>query len=222
MGDLLDRGEQNFECLSFVNSIDRKILIRGNHEDLLESLLNRGWISDIDIHNGTTTTLIECYKKVHSTTDLPEEAISLINDFKEYDIWKRYVNSLVDYYEDGDYIFVHGWIPLTISEDGKDLVVHQNWRDGGWKDARWLCGMRQWKENLFIDGKTIFCGHWHTSWGHSKINGCGEEWGPKAIFDPFVAKGIVAMDGCVPYSKKVNVARLDKNGLVFNNPSLEE
>ena len=37
LGDLLDRGKEAVKCLQFVNSLpdDRKILIRGNHEDLL-------------------------------------------------------------------------------------------------------------------------------------------------------------------------------------------
>ena len=44
LGDLLDRGNEPMECLKFVNSIprDRKILIRGNHEDLIEECLDRG------------------------------------------------------------------------------------------------------------------------------------------------------------------------------------
>ena len=42
-GDLLDRGNESIECLNFVNSLpkSRKILIRGNHEDLLEECINR-------------------------------------------------------------------------------------------------------------------------------------------------------------------------------------
>ena len=40
-GDLLDRGNNSIECLDFVNNLpqDRKILIRGNHEDLLEDII---------------------------------------------------------------------------------------------------------------------------------------------------------------------------------------
>ena len=39
LGDLLDRGPEPRECLQFVNSLDRKILIRGNHEDLMEEIV---------------------------------------------------------------------------------------------------------------------------------------------------------------------------------------
>ena len=41
-GDLLDRGPESQQCLKFVNSLERKILIRGNHEDLMEDAINRG------------------------------------------------------------------------------------------------------------------------------------------------------------------------------------
>ena len=43
LGDLLDRGEKPLECLAFVNSLPakRKLLIRGNHEDLLEDCIYR-------------------------------------------------------------------------------------------------------------------------------------------------------------------------------------
>lgn len=35
-GDLLDRGDKSIETLRYINALPRKILIRGNHEDLLE------------------------------------------------------------------------------------------------------------------------------------------------------------------------------------------
>ena len=44
LGDLLDRGKQPRECLQFVNSLERKILIRGNHEDLMEEMIAEGTV----------------------------------------------------------------------------------------------------------------------------------------------------------------------------------
>ena len=88
--------------------------------------------------------------KRHPTYKTPEESIDIIRDFKEWDEWKKYVSSLIDFYEEGDNIFVHGWIPLTIDDSGRDLIVHSNWRDGDWKNARWLCGMRQWEANCYL------------------------------------------------------------------------
>ena len=53
-------------------------------------------------------------------------------------------------------------------------------------------------------GKTVVCGHWHTSWGHSRINNTSE-WGEDADFSIYRNKGIIAIDGCTAYTGKVNV-----------------
>lgn len=59
LGDLFDRGLSPLKCLNFVNSLpaERKILIRGNHEDLLEECLAREAFFAHDIHNGTMDTI---------------------------------------------------------------------------------------------------------------------------------------------------------------------
>ena len=54
-GDLLDRGPESQQCLKFVNSLERKILIRGNHEDLMEEAINRGVFYSQDMSNGTSS-----------------------------------------------------------------------------------------------------------------------------------------------------------------------
>lgn len=122
LGDLLDRGSQNYECLKFVNSLTRKVLVRGNHEELMQDLLTREWAGRHDISNGTTATLIECYKKLHGTEELPREALPVIRAFREWEEWKKYYASLVDFYEDGDFVFVHGWVPLTEDSEGNTVV----------------------------------------------------------------------------------------------------
>lgn len=55
LGDLLDRGEKPLQCLQFVNNLpdDRKILIRGNHEDLIEAAIARKDFKSNDYSNGT-------------------------------------------------------------------------------------------------------------------------------------------------------------------------
>jgi serine/threonine protein phosphatase 1 len=59
-GDLFDRGSQPYECLKFVMSLDpkRRILIRGNHEDLMEQAIQRGCFADYDKSNGTMNTAL--------------------------------------------------------------------------------------------------------------------------------------------------------------------
>ena len=61
LGDLLDRGRQPRQILKFVLSIpkDRRILIKGNHEYLIEELINKGFYESHVLHNGTVQTIIE-------------------------------------------------------------------------------------------------------------------------------------------------------------------
>ena len=51
LGDLLDRGRQPKECLEFVLGIpeNRRILIRGNHEDLMWEMVASGAIPAMSI-----------------------------------------------------------------------------------------------------------------------------------------------------------------------------
>ena len=65
--------------------------------------------------------------------------------------------------------------------------------------------------------KTILCGHWHTSYGHSMINKDGPEFDikhkdgtvEKATFTPFEDDGIIALDACTVVSGFVNCKVLD-------------
>ena len=58
LGDAMDRGEQPEQVLQFMLSLpeDRRILIRGNHEDLMEDAINRRYFYDYDLTNGTQRT----------------------------------------------------------------------------------------------------------------------------------------------------------------------
>ena len=220
LGDLLDRGTQAKECLNFVNSIpeENKILIRGNHEDLLEDIFERMYFKTHDLHNGTVDTFNQITNcKVFSS---PDDVV--INEVKNYKPLKRYLNSLVNYKEIGDNIFVHGWIPC-FDKWGSSGEYNPDWRNSTyeqWKSARWLNGMAMWDKGIVEPGKTIWCGHWHTSWGHSRIEQDGVEFldrietyytdikkgkqEPHANYKPFIAEGIVAMDACTAVSGFIN------------------
>ena len=134
----------------------------------------------------------------------------------------------VDYAEIGDYILVHGWIPLETDDVNPYHArktfkkVYDHWEDTDglddiesfrrksyWDDARWINGMAAFKQGMTIPGKTIICGHWHTSWGHCWLHDTCAEWGKDALFEPFVDDGIIAIDSCVAYSKKINCIILE-------------
>lgn len=208
LGDLLDRGKQPRECLQFVNSLERKILIRGNHEDLMEEMLEAGYPRTHDFHNGTYNTVIDLKG---NNIDDNFEAIKYDTDYI------KYISSTVDYFETKTDIFVHGWIPCFYWESWSGVrhewSKNENWREvQDWEPYRWLNGMEAWKNGIREKDKTIFCGHWHTSFGNYRYHQSGDcEFGETADFSPFIDKGIVALDSCVAFSKKINVYVLEEN-----------
>ena len=76
-----------------------------------------------------------------------------------------------------------------------------------WAKARWYNGMDA--TVTCQEEKTIVCGHWHASYGHSKFEGKGSEFKEDADFTPYQASGIIAIDACTAHSGFVNVLVLD-------------
>lgn len=221
-GDLFDRGDQSLECYEFVKNLthqNRFIYIRGNHEDLLFDCcrsIGRTHIGRHHISNGTVKTIS------HFLGISDYDVLCGVFDSKDYlnkvQPVLDFINEhSVDYYELGDFIFVHGWVPTTItSEDDHTTCIHENWRDGGWNEARWENGMEMARFGIIIPDKTIVCGHWHTSWGWAReMPDIYSEWGPSATFRPYVNKGIVALDACTVYNHFVNVVKFieTENGI---------
>ena len=228
LGDLCDRGPDTIKCLQFVNSLpdNRKILIRGNHEDLMEAAIARRVFYIHDIHNGTVKSAEHI--AVHEGVKIKEQGLSEADDeeilmaVKNSSLWNDYVTKTVDFAEVGNNIFVHGWIPCSTvpKRDQWEVIVDKkyekvsNWRSesADWNGARWINGMQAWEDGARIRGKTIWCGHWHTSWGHAYLHNNGVEFpdkGGKAHFSPFIDKGIIAMDACTAFSHKVNCIMIE-------------
>lgn len=209
LGDLLDRGKQPRECLQFVNSLERKILIRGNHEDLMEEMIAFHYPRTHDLSNGTYYSAVDLTGK----NNIDDIFIAMRND----NDYNNYISSTVDYFETKTAIFVHGWIPCfyweSFSGYRHDWSKNDNWREvHDWKPYRWLNGMEAWKNGVVEKEKIIFCGHWHTSFGNYRYHQKGDsEFGPNADFGPFVDRGIVALDACTHFSKKINIYVLEEN-----------
>ena len=128
---------------------------------------------------------------------------------KQTPLFAKIIPSMVDYYETENYIFVHGWIPCVENwKKGRQYDPH--WRDADpirWEMARWYNGMDAVK--TYRGKKTILCGHWHTSYGHSKFENRGSEFGADADYSPYYAPSIIALDACTAFSGKVNVVVLE-------------
>ena len=208
LGDLLDRGLQPQQCLDFVNNLpnERKILIRGNHEDLMCQMIHGGnWPRSIDKHNGTWQTARDL-----TGVDIAE-VMYYMRGNKD---WRKYYDSTKYYAIIGDNIFVHAWVPFLEGYIDKKYISKvipiEEWDEVDEYDWEhrytWQNGMQRWKEGVIIPGKTIYCGHWNCSWARRNI-----EYKTNNEFDlnpenhkPFKAEGIVAMDACTALTHIVN------------------
>ncbi len=211
-GDLFDRGLQAKQLQSFILDLinkDEVILIRGNHEDLALDLLTKwhqaSYCNLAHHRNGTISTI--CQLGDFELLDVYDHSDEVGHFLLKSDYIQKIIPAMVDYYETKHYIFVHGWIPCN--DDGK-IVDWRHASEEAWNDARWVNGMKAYHDGISEEGKVIVCGHWHASYGHCYFEDDGSEFGEDANFNPYVAKGIIALDACTPQSGKINCVVIEE------------
>ena len=198
-GDCYDRGDDSELVLNYLMSLERKILIRGNHDLLLRDLCERGFPHRHDFHNGTTITVYDL-GDAGAGNDFEKCCEVTQNKLREYN------NLLVNYFETQHYIFVHSWIPI-IFQNGGLYKYDKNWRNATndqWELAMWGNPFELAEQGLNQTGKTIIFGHWHASAGWARAEG-RSEFGEDAKFEPYYGDGYIAIDGMTALSHKVNM-----------------
>ena len=221
-GDLFDRGPESKELLEFVQDLgDRFIYIRGNHEDLLDQcvtqIVSKGEIGRHHISNGTLETIkqltgVDCYDSFWGFYGREQDKIY----YKMKPILNWIWDKSIDYLELNKYVITHGWIPTVVDETKYKIKYKYDpeWRNAtkiDWDKARWLNGMECWKQGVVEPGKSIICGHWNCSYYWSHIKQRYPEYPDRnkkdfdKSFQPAIDSGLVALDACTAYSKKVNV-----------------
>jgi serine/threonine protein phosphatase 1 len=217
-GDVFDRGSESREVYEYLNGLTNVILVKGNHESLMEEVWSRGYTLGHDCQNGTAQTIMDLF--VSNPNLEPYDYIKVSEK-----ILRPFFSKFVNYFETKNYIFVHGWIPCEKSEcaskpwylQNKLLEYNPYWRncnDVEWEAARWINGIKAGYANSIIEpGKTVVCGHWHCSYGHmlksAKTNNWISEFGEDAIWVPFEAEGVLAIDRCTAHTGEVNVVVLE-------------
>lgn len=206
-GDLFDRGKEALQLIRYLNSITNKIMIRGNHEDLMYDMIYRGYPQQHDISNGTYNTAVQLAW---------DDTIQEVDYTKLLAIFDSITKDMVDYYETKNYIFVHSWIPVLVKDKmpyhhtlNRCFEFDPDWRNSSsWEQARWQNGIEMNSRGFNEPNKTIVCGHWHCSYGYHLWEG-SEEFGEYAKWEPFKREGIIAIDRCTAYTKEMNVLVLE-------------
>ncbi len=198
VGDLFDRGCENALVYNFVKGLERKILIRGNHEDMLCEVLECGQVTDRERDNGAYATISELIGRDaigeggRIDTEFYSAKISEIKDF---------IDSMSDYCEVGDFVLTHGWLPVEF--EGKYPSVTPLWREASaseWKFAHECEWQQFYSVRAVLPGKTIVCGHRPSYLGYM-FDGLRE----RDCILPFYGEGMIAIDANTAKSGKVNV-----------------
>lgn len=208
-GDEWDRGKQPLEVMKFFDSLENKAIIRGNHTQLFEDLCLRQYPEWYDSSNGTLDTV-----KILGDYKLDKE-FDLCCE-RAYNKTRKFRNSMVNFFETKNYVFVHSFIPLRKTPVG--TLLNDDWRfatQKEWNDAMWNNPYKLAEEG-YLPEKTLIFGHFHTSYPRYKYHG-EHEWGPLANFGIYYGDGYIAIDACTAYSGQVNVLVLEDDFISDKN-----
>jgi ASC-1-like (ASCH) protein len=193
-GDCFDRGRENRATLSYLQKIKNKVLIRGNHEEMLMKVIERGGININNIYNGTDITAEEFFGEKNVS---PSGEIKMSYRSKKQIV--DFIESTVDYYETEHYVFVHGWIPEGV-----------RWRRAGaeaWSRARWTGWCTVENKNIG-ENKTVVCGHRSARYAADVDNSRRAD-----DYTVYFGDGFIAIDGSTVVSGRVNVLELEDEPL---------
>ncbi len=115
-GDAMDRGGEALQMQELLLELlqkDQLIYIRGDHEDLPETMIYdvalRRPVVNIHERNGTWDTAVQLSGLDPATAvRFPEEVAGRV---RKTLFCQTLVPAAVDYFETPHYVFVHGWIP---------------------------------------------------------------------------------------------------------------
>jgi serine/threonine protein phosphatase 1 len=203
LGDELDRGPMPEEVISYLMSLPRAIFVRGNHQQLMEEMLQRGYPLKHDWQNGTMGSVLDLAPNAKTAT----EAFAVA-----YEKLKPFFAKTVDYVELRNHILVHSFVPLK-NLDGipgyytsnRKFAIDQDWRyahTSDWNDARWGNPFLL-AEQGFLPNKKLVFGHWGT-YEHRPRDYEGED-----LFDIYYGDGYIGIDATTALSGKCNVLVLE-------------
>jgi len=229
LGDIFDRGPDTLEVYKFIKSLPkhRRVLIKGNHEQLYFELLKKNFPDDYDFSNGTVNTFCQIAGTDPEDLDMKEACrfYYLRNQTPPIDylskrisaVWKqtkaivaeheitKWLDSSewLDFFEYKDLICVHSFIPEYV----------ENWREAhasAWSEARWGCPWRLFQSGYFDEeaakGKKLVCGHWHAQEFHKVFEKDFDNW------ELYFGENLIALDGCCVVTKSIPVLKVTPDG----------
>lgn len=199
-GDYFDRGRENFDVLKFFERLKHKVLLRGNHEDLLIKLLQTGKVLPHNYINGTMQTLTDFFGKY--SIDPVDDTIDFSGKSRTVDRVCDFIDETANYFETENYVFVHGWMP----QNAETIEERQKVTDNAWEKARWVKWTEKYDGSRPLTDKTLVCGHVPTFYANKF-----EKSRDKNNYEIFYGNGIIAIDAGTFDTKHINVLVLEDN-----------
>lgn len=198
-GDYFDRGDENMQVMKFFERLKCKVLLRGNHEDMLLKLLQTGKVLPHHYINGTMSTLQNIFGKYF--VDPINDTIDFSGKTRIVDRICEFIEETVNYYETEHYIFVHGWLP----ESTGTMAARAEASDEMWEKARWMKWTEMYTGERPLKDKILICGHVPTFYANKFDKSRNKK--DCAIF---YGNGIIAIDAGTFDTKQVNVLVLEE------------
>ena len=250
-GDAFDRGDDTLKVYEFMKKLhteDRLIYIKGNHEELffdcLQDMLSSKTPGSHHFHNKTVKTICQLCEQNEwiAYAPQPPDIRQLIKE-KTQEVADFINNTSVNYFTLGNKIFVHSWIPCKIKgqdytwnptydrpydwidkQESELSIEEQRIYDAEWSTARWGNPFLMWKNKLYPEGRCIVFGHYHVSYGHSRIDMKCKEWPQlnqleqmEQAFKPWIKENAIGVDACCAYSGKINCLVFDEEGNLIDD-----
>ncbi len=212
-GDLFDRHSENVELKEFLDTIERKVLVMGNHDWYLMNAISTGALDYADYYNGTANT-IACFAfgdgAYYDWDEHGPQAIGPINIMLHeqeacqkamgLNTWLR--DNLQPYFETENYVFVHGWVPFNVRN-----ATMKEWRTASEVDTqKILLSTEPEQLRQIIGNKTLVFGHWYTALLHFAYSGVWDH-------SFFFKDNVIGVDTCVPLNEQVNILVIKDNPL---------
>jgi hypothetical protein len=187
--------------LRFFERLQHKVLLRGNHEDMLLKLFQTGKLQQHHYINGIMRTLENFFGKY--AIDPVDDTIDFSGKTRITERLCEFIEETVDYYETEKYVFVHGWLP----ENAVTSEARQSAGKEAWEKARWV----KWNERYVglrpLADKTLVVGHVPT-WYASAFDGNRD----KKDFSIFRGNGMIGIDAGTADTQHINVLVIEDEG----------
>lgn len=210
LGDNFDRGNQNDKVYEFLLDMQREgrfIGIRGNHDEMLLSGItlksyNLYWDW---FHNGLSTTLDNLAKINCSNLIEDKQYIIIQKLIEERPNLERFLRSLYEKIEIGNYVLTHAGYINTFKIDPRDENSYF-WNVSNWSNTPMFIKNFE-RDSLDYDkSKTYVFGHWHSI----KLK---EKFGQPKNNKIFRYKNFVGIDGLTNLTKRVNVLKISSKNV---------